>query len=54
MQQLHHETSKSLERSGNAYSRADFDEDAFGGMDVDLEPAGLVYWRVEEGEQTDV
>ena len=30
----------------------DFDKDSFGGMDVDLEEAGLVEGRVEQGEKT--
>ena len=29
----------------------DFDKDSFGGMDVDLEEAGLVEGRVEQREQ---
>jgi hypothetical protein len=51
VEQLYHETSKSLECSGNADSWADPDEDVFGGVDVDLKPAGFVDRRVEEGEE---
>lgn len=31
--------------------RVDLNEDALGGVNVDLEPAGLVEGRVEEGEE---
>lgn len=44
VQQLHHQSSKPLECSRNAHRRADFDQDAFCGVDVDLQAASLVDW----------
>lgn len=52
MEQLDHQTSEALECSRNADRRADFDEDPFGGVDVNLQSAGLVDGRVEESKQT--
>jgi hypothetical protein len=52
MEELDHETSESLEGTWDANGWADFDEDAFGGVDVDLKFACLVDWRVEEGKET--
>jgi len=52
MKELDHETSKSFESTRNSNSWADFDEDSFGGVDVDLKFACLVDWRVEEGKET--
>jgi hypothetical protein len=52
VQELDHETGEAFESSRNAHSGADFDEDAFGRVDVDLEFAGFVDGRVEESEQT--
>lgn len=51
VQQLDHETGKPFERSGNAHGRADLNEDALGGMDVDLESAGFVDGGIEEGKE---
>ena len=51
VEQLDHETGEALEGSGDADSGADFDEDALCGRDVDLESAGFVDGRVEEGEE---
>jgi hypothetical protein len=51
MEQLHHETSESLEGTRNAHSWADPDEYVLGSVDVDLKPARLVDRRVEEGEE---
>lgn len=42
VQQLYHETGESLEGTGNADCRADFNQDALGGMDIDLQLAGFV------------
>lgn len=50
MQQLNHQACKPLEGSRNANTRADFDQNALGGVDVNLEFAGLVDWRVEESK----
>lgn len=47
MEQLHHQTSESLEGSGDADSGADFNEDTFRGVDVDLQLSSLVYWRIK-------
>lgn len=52
VQELNHETGETLEGSGDADGGADFDEDTFGGGDVDLEFAGLVDGGVEKGEKT--
>ncbi|KAG9796246.1 hypothetical protein KCU88_g352, partial [Aureobasidium melanogenum] len=52
VQELDHKTSKTLERSGNSNGWAHFDQDAFGGVDVDLQFSGLVDGRVEEGQKT--
>ena len=43
MQQLDHETGETLEGTWYADSRIDFNEDAFGALDIDLEFASLVY-----------
>jgi chitinase len=51
MQKLDHQTSEAFESTGDADSWVDFDEYAFGGVDVDLELAGLVDGRVEESEK---
>lgn len=47
MQQLYHETSEALECSGYSHGGVDFDENIFGGLDVDLELAGLVDRRIQ-------
>lgn len=52
MEQLHHETSESLECPRDADGWADSDEHVLGRLNVNLELAGLVDWRVEQGEQT--
>jgi hypothetical protein len=52
MEQLHHETGKALESSGNAHCRADPDKHVLVRLDVDLEPARLVDGRIEESEET--
>ena len=49
--ELTHESTETLERSWNSDGRVDFDEDASGGVNVDLQLAGLVEGRVEEGEE---
>lgn len=52
VQQLHHQSSKSLEGAGYSHRWADLDEDALGGMNVYLEFSSLVEWRVEQGKKT--
>lgn len=52
MKKLNHETSESLECTRDADRWVDFDEDAPGGVDIDLKFAGLVDGRVEEGKKT--
>ncbi len=52
VEELHHQAREAFERPRNSHGGADFDENAFGGMDVDLELAGLVNRRVKKGEQT--
>jgi len=47
VQELDHESGEALEGTGNAHCRADPDEHVLGGVDVDLELARLVDWRVE-------
>lgn len=42
VQELHHQTGESFECTRNAHCRTDFDENAFGCVDVDLKQAGLV------------
>lgn len=51
VKQLDHQAGESLERAGNADGRVDFDQDSFGGMDVDLELAGLVGRGIEQGKK---
>lgn len=52
MEQLHHQTRKALEGSGNPNGRADLDQDTLGGVNEDLQFPGLVDRRVEESEKT--
>lgn len=51
VQQLNHETGETLESTGNADRGRDLDEDALGGVDVDLQAAGLVDGRVEQSQE---
>ena len=52
VEKLDHETGETLKGTWDTDCWADFDEDAFGGMYVDLKFAGLVDRRVEEGKET--
>ena len=52
MEELDHQAGESLERARDADRRADFDQNALGGVDVDLQLSGLVDGRVEQSEQT--
>jgi len=47
VEELDHEACEPFERSGDAHGWVDFDQDALGGMNEDLELAGFVDWRVE-------
>jgi hypothetical protein len=49
---LDHEARESLEGTRNSDGRADFDEDSFGSMDVDLKFSGFVDRGIEESEKT--
>lgn len=49
---MDHETGESLECSWDADGWADLNKDTLGSVDVDLELAGLVDRRIEEGKET--
>jgi hypothetical protein len=49
---LDHETGESLECSWDADGWADLNKNTLGSVDVDLELAGLVDRRIEEGKET--
>lgn len=49
---MDHEAGESLECSWDADGWADLNKDTLGSVDVDLELAGLVDRRVEEGKET--
>ena len=49
MEELHHETGETLERTRDAHGGVYFDKHALGGLDVDLEFACFVDRGVEEG-----
>lgn len=50
MKKLNHKPSEALESSRYSNGRADFDENPFGGVYVNLKFSGLVDGRVEQGE----
>jgi hypothetical protein len=52
VKELDHQTGEALEGTGDADGGADFDQDTLCCVNVDLEFAGLVERRVEEGEET--
>jgi hypothetical protein len=52
VKKLNHQTGEALEGTRDADGRADFDQDTLCCVNVDLEFAGLVERRVEEGEKT--
>lgn len=52
VKQLHHQTSETLESSGNANGRIDLDQDSFGGVNKNLEATCLVHGGIKQGEQT--
>lgn len=51
MKQLDHQTGEPLECTRNPDRRAHFDQNALGGLDIDLELSGLVDRGVEQGEE---
>ena len=51
VEKLYHQTGETLEGTRNADGGADFDQDTLCCVNVDLELAGLVERRVEEGEE---
>ena len=52
MEKLDHETSEALEGTRDSDGGRNLDEDALGGVDVDLQLAGLVDGRVEQSQET--
>lgn len=52
MQELDHKTGETLESTRNTHGRRNLDEHALGGVDVDLESAGLVDRRIQQGQET--
>ena len=52
VEELNHQTGEPLERTRNTDGRGDFNEDSFGGVNVNLEKAFLVDRGVEKREQT--
>lgn len=51
VQQLNHETCESLERSGNSDRRGNFDEDALGGVNINLQLSSLVDGRIKKRQE---
>jgi hypothetical protein len=52
VEELDHETSESLEGTRNSNGRAYFNEDSFGGVDVNLKLPYLVDRRIEKSKET--
>lgn len=52
VQELNHKTREALESTRDTHSRRDLDEHALGGVDVNLESAGLVDGRIQQGQET--
>lgn len=52
VKELNHQTGEPLESSGNAHRGVDFNQNPFGGVDVDLQSSSLIDGGVEEGEET--
>jgi hypothetical protein len=50
VEELDHKASEALEGTWYADCRADFYEDSFGGVNVDLKLSSFVYWRVEKSK----
>ena len=51
MKELDHQSSEALISARDADRRIDLDEDVFGGVDEDLQSAGLVEGTVKQGEE---
>jgi hypothetical protein len=51
VEQLDHQTSKPLERSGNADGRVDLDQNTLGRVNENLKAASLVDGRVQKSEK---
>lgn len=51
VQQLNHQAGKALKRPWNPNVRVDLDQDALGGVDVDLKQPRLVERRVEQRQE---
>lgn len=51
VKQLNHETGESLEGSGNSDGGRDFDENALGGVDINLEFSSLVDGGIKERQE---
>jgi len=51
VKKLDHETRKSLECTWNTDGGADFDEDSFGGVNIDLQTTSFVDGRVQKCKQ---
>lgn len=51
VEQLDHQTRKTLEGSGNANGGVDFDQNTLSSVDKDLQAASLVDGRVEKGKK---
>lgn len=51
VEKLDHETSEALEGTGDTDGRRDLDQDTLGGLDVNLQPSGLVDGRIEKREE---
>jgi len=51
VEKLDHEPSEALEGTRYPHCRADFDEDSFRGVDVDLKLSSFVYRRVQKSKQ---
>lgn len=52
VQELHHQSGEPLECARDAHRGADFNQDALGGMDIDLQLSRLVDGRIEQREKT--
>jgi hypothetical protein len=52
VEELDHETGETLEGSGNADGRVDFDQNTLRGVDENLQATGLVDRRVQESQKT--
>ncbi len=51
VEKLNHQPGEPLKGSRNTHGRRDLDQDPLGRLDVDLQLASFVDWRIKEGEQ---